>query len=142
MGRILAIDYGLKRTGIAVSDETQTFAFALETVSTHELEMFLKKYCNENPVDAFVVGEPRDMRNIPADATPHIEGFVRRLNNLFPDFKVYRIDERFTSSIAMRSIIDSGVKKKGRREKGLVDQVSATIILQSWIEQQNRNSHL
>lgn len=137
MGRILAIDYGIKRTGLAVSDESQTFAFALDTIPTQELTGFLIKYIKENSIDAIIVGEPRSLKNQPTDATPHIEGFVRRLAKDFPMQKIYRVDERFTSSMAKQSIIDSGVKKKDRRDKGLVDKVSATIILQSWMEQRD-----
>ena len=138
MGRILAIDYGIKRTGLAVSDETQTFAFALDTIPTHDLHLFLVKYLNENVVDAFVIGEPRNLQNQPTDVTPHIEGFIRRLTKEFPNHEIYRMDERFTSSMALQSIIDSGVKKKDRRDKGLIDKVSATLILQSWMEQRDR----
>jgi putative Holliday junction resolvase len=133
MGRILAIDYGVKRTGLAISDESQTFAFALDTIPTIALSEFLMKYLKENAVDAFVVGEPKNMNNTSTDATPHIEGFIRRLRKEFPDQKIYRIDERFTSSLAKDAIIQSGMKKSDRKDKSLVDKVSATIILQSWI---------
>ena len=134
MGRILAIDYGVKRTGLAVSDESQTFAFALDTISTANLTAFLVNYLKENVVDAFVVGEPKKLNNTPTDATPHIEGLIRRLTKDFPSQKIYRIDERFTSSMALQSLIESGVKKKERKDKSLIDKVSATIILQSWLE--------
>jgi putative holliday junction resolvase len=138
MGRILAIDYGIKRTGMAVSDETGSFAFALDTVATTKLQEYLLSYIRLNTVDAIVVGEPRKLNNEPTDATPHIEGFIRRLKKDFRDMKVFRVDERFTSSMALQAIIDSGVKKKDRKNKELIDQVSATIILQSWIAQQNK----
>jgi len=137
MGRILAIDYGVKRTGLAVSDETQTFAFALDTVATHDLNEYLVKYISEHQIEAIVVGEPRRLNNLPTDATPHIDGFVRRLGKEFPSLNIYRIDERFTSSMAQQAIIDSGVKKKERKDKSLIDKVSATIILQSWMQKRD-----
>jgi len=132
--RVLAIDFGTKRTGIAVSDETQTFAFGLTTVHTKDLFKFLSDYILNHPVEGFVVGEPKRMNNTETDATVHVEAFIKRLKKEFPSLAVYRMDERFTSAMAKQSIIDSGVKKKGRENKELVDMVSATIILQSWIE--------
>lgn len=132
--RVLAIDYGTKRTGIAVSDETQTFAFGLDTVPTKDIFRFITEYITHNAVEGFIVGEPKRMNNMATDATLPIEAFIRKLKKEFPAYSVYRMDERFTSSMARQSIIDSGVKKKGRADKGLVDMVSATIILQSWIE--------
>ena len=137
MGRILAIDYGTKRTGIAVTEETQSFAFGLTTVATHELGSFLKKYLSENQVDGFVVGEPKTMSNEPTHSTVHVEGFIKQISKLFPDVPIHRMDERFTSKMASQAILDSGVNKKGRADKSLVDMVSATIILQSWIEIQS-----
>jgi putative Holliday junction resolvase len=134
MGKVLAIDYGLKRTGLAISDDTKTFAFGLTTVPTQTLHQFITDYCAIHPIDGFVVGIPRRLNNLPSQSTPHVEGFIRRLIKLFPEKQVYRVDERFTSSMATQSIIDSGVKKKGRQDKNLVDMVSAIIILQSWIE--------
>jgi putative Holliday junction resolvase len=132
--RILAIDYGTKRTGIAVTDETQTFAFGLATVATREVFRFLSEYVAGHPVEGFVVGEPKRMNNTATDATIHVEAFVKKLKKEFPALEVYRMDERFTSAMAKQSIIDSGAKKKMREDKSLVDMVSATIILQSWIE--------
>jgi putative Holliday junction resolvase len=134
MGRIVAIDYGTKRTGLAVTDESGIFAFGLTTVTTHNLPDFLKQYVLENKVDGFVVGEPRTLSDKETDATKHIEAFIKHLNKLFPSITVYRMDERFTSGMATRAILNSGVKKKDRRNKALVDMVSATIILQSWLE--------
>lgn len=134
MERVLAIDYGTKRTGVAVTDESQTFAFGLTTVATKDIFLFLKDYVLKHPVEGFVVGEPKRMNNTATDATVHIEGFIKKLNKEFPGLAVYRMDERFTSAMAKQAIIDSGVKKKGRENKELVDMVSATIILQSWIE--------
>lgn len=134
MGRVMGIDYGIKRTGLAVTDENHLIAFGLTTVETTKLQAYLEKYCSENVVDAFVVGMPKKLDSSPTDASPHVEGFVKRLVKAFPGKPVYRVDERFTSSIAKQSIIDSGIKKKGRSDKALVDMVSATIILQSWLE--------
>ena len=115
MARILAIDYGTKRTGIAVTDETQTFAFGLQTVATNDLAEFLEKYLSSHTVAGIVVGDPRRMNNEPTQGTPHANGFVRRLKKAFPDVPVYRIDERFTSKMASQSIIDSGIKKESGR---------------------------
>lgn len=134
MSRILAIDYGTKRTGLAVTDETQTFAFGLTTVATKDIFNYIESYLSQNPVMEFVVGEPKKMNNTETDATVHINGFIKNLINKFPSIPVHRMDERFTSSMAKQTIIDSGIKKKGRKNKGLVDMVSATIILQSWLE--------
>ena len=133
MQRVLAIDYGTKRTGVAVTDETQTFAFGLTTVATKDIFKFLSDYVKNHPVEGFVVGEPKRMNNTATDATVHVEAFIKKLNKEFPSLAIYRMDERFTSAMAKQSIIDSGVKKKGRADKELVDMVSATIILQSWI---------
>lgn len=138
MGKVLAIDYGLKRTGLAISDDTKTFAFGLTTVATAQLQVFLSEYCASNDIEAFVVGIPTRLNNQPTHATPHVEGFIRRLSKEYPGKVIYWMDERFTSSMAAQAIIDSGVKKKGRQDKSLVDMVSATIILQSWIESKGR----
>lgn len=137
MGRILAIDYGTKRTGLAVTDETQTFAFALTTVPTHELSNYLKQYIPENKVEGIVIGEPKTMLNEPTHATKYVESFVKQLLKQFPGMPLYRMDERFTSKMASQTILDSGIKKMERRNKSLVDMVSATIILQSWLEKRN-----
>ncbi|MCK9422677.1 MAG: Holliday junction resolvase RuvX [Bacteroidales bacterium] len=134
MGRILAIDYGQKRTGIAVTDELQIIATGLITVQTHGLIDFLKDYVNQNKVDCFVVGEPRQMNNTPSQSSVYIEPFVKKLGMIFPGIPVKRIDERFTSLMATRAIRESGAKKKTRQDKALVDTVSATIILQSYLE--------
>jgi putative Holliday junction resolvase len=134
MGRIIAIDYGLKRTGLAATDEGCRFAFSLTTVPTHGLFEYLNTYQAANTIDGFVVGEPRRLNNTATDATPIVEAFVNRLKKKYPEIPVYRMDERFTSGMARQAIMDSGIRKKGRQDKGLVDTVSATIILQSWLE--------
>ena len=136
MGRILAFDYGKKRTGIAVTDELQLIASGLTTVSSHELLDFLKKYMSEEKVVKFVIGEPRQMNNTPSESEVFIVPFINRLKKVFPEIPIEREDERFTSRLAIRTMIDSGLKKKQRRDKALVDEISATIILQAYL---NRN---
>ncbi|MRR14232.1 Holliday junction resolvase RuvX [archaeon] len=140
MGRILAIDYGRKRTGLAVTDELQIIATSLGTVSTAQVMVTLKRYCSENKVERFVVGEPKDLMNRPSEAEHYIAPFVRQLRKEFPEVPVERIDERFTSKIAQRTILEAGLKKSDRRDKALVDQVSATIILQSYLEARSMRS--
>ena len=134
MGRILAIDYGSKRTGLAVTDEQQIIATGLDTVASSELIDYLKNYMQREKVDYFVVGDARNMDNTKSDSARFIEPFVKNLQRKFPDMAVERMDERFTSKIAFQSMIDAGLKKKARRNKALVDKISATIILQSWME--------
>ncbi|WP_345269712.1 Holliday junction resolvase RuvX [Nibrella viscosa] len=134
MGRIIAIDYGAKRTGIAVTDPLQIIASALETVPSHQLLDYLKKYAATEPVDAFVVGMPKRLDNTDTNNTPLVKAFVKKLQAAFSDVPVHLHDERFTSSMALKAMIASGTSKKDRREKGNIDKVSATIILQSFME--------
>lgn len=134
MPRILAIDYGSKRTGLAVTDPLQIIASALETVATHELITYLKKYSEREPLEAFVVGMPKRLDNTPSENAARVEGFIKTLTKNFPDIPVHTHDERFTSSMALQSMIHAGSKKSDRREKGNIDKVSATIILQSFME--------
>jgi putative Holliday junction resolvase len=134
MSRIMAFDYGTKRTGIAVSDEKQAFAFPLCTEPTQNVMKFITGYIKENDVSLFVVGEPKRMNNTETHATKHVEEFIRLLNKKFAQIPVERVDERFTSSLAFQAMIDSGVKRSERRSKELLDTTSATIILQSWIQ--------
>ena len=134
MARILAIDYGQKRVGLAVTDEGQIIATPLTTVHSKEIINFLKEYLNREPVELFVVGEPRQMNNAPSESVKFTEPFVRLLAKTFPDVKIARIDERFTSKMAQRTILEAGAKKKDRQKKELVDMVSAVIILQSYLE--------
>ncbi len=134
MARLLAIDYGSKRTGIAVTDPMQIIATALETVPTHQLLDFLKKYTGTEPVEAFIVGMPTRLDGTDTDNTQRVRQFVSRLENALPQIPVYLHDERFTSSMALQAMIAGGTKKKDRREKGNIDKVSATIILQSFME--------
>jgi putative Holliday junction resolvase len=134
MGRILAIDYGQKRVGLAVTDELKIIATALTTVPANEVLTFLKGYLSRNAVECFVVGEPRQMNNTASESAKYIDPFILRLKAVFPGIPVERMDERFTSMIAVQAIRDSGAKKKDRRNKSLVDTVSAVIILQSFME--------
>lgn len=134
MGRIMAIDYGQKRTGIAVTDPLRIVANGLTTVSSHEVISYLTQYVKNEQVDLFVVGEPRDMMNKPSDASRFTEPFVKRLSKAFPHIPVERYDERFTSRMAFKTMIDAGLGKKKRQDKALVDTISATIILQSYLE--------
>ncbi|MDP4280952.1 MAG: Holliday junction resolvase RuvX [Bacteroidota bacterium] len=134
MGRILAIDYGRKRVGLAVTDELKMIATALDTVSAVDLLDYLKKYVSENKVECFVVGEPKQMNNLPSESEIYIQPFLRKLRKEFPDIPVKRTDERFTSLIATRAIRESGLKKKDRQNKALVDKMSAVLILQSYME--------
>jgi putative holliday junction resolvase len=134
MGRIIAIDYGQKRTGLAVTDELKIIATGLTTVKSMDVLAFLKDYTTKNAVDCFVVGEPKQMNNTASESSVFIEPFVKALKAVFPDIPVERADERFTSLLATRTIREAGLKKKDRQDKALVDTVSATIILQSYME--------
>jgi len=134
MGRILAIDYGLKRTGIAVTDPLRIIATPLETVLTAQLFSFLSLYTQKENVDEFVVGMPKTLKNEDSEIVPFIKKFVEHLKVKFPQKPVHLADERFTSSMAMKAMISGGMKKKDRQIKGNVDKISATIILQSFID--------
>lgn len=133
MGRILAIDYGIKRTGIAVTDPERIIASGLTTVNTPILLQFLKDYCAKETVDTFLVGEAKHLDNTPSESMRYIEPFVAKLAETFPDKEIARIDERFTSKLAFQAMIDGGLKKKQRQNKGMIDQVSATIMLQDYM---------
>jgi putative Holliday junction resolvase len=134
MGRILAIDYGQKRVGIAVTDELQMIATGLETVPAKDIWKYLADYLQREQVEAIVVGEPRDMMNRPSDSSRFVEPFVKKLRKTYPHLKIERFDERFTSKMAFQTMIDGGLGKKKRRNKALVDTISATLILQSYLE--------
>jgi putative holliday junction resolvase len=137
MGRIIAIDYGRKRIGLAVTDELKIIATSLTTVPVSELMGFLKDYVSKNTVECFVVGEPKQMDYTPSESAKYIEPFIRKLKTEFPGIPVERVDERFTSQMAVQTIRDSGAKKKTRQNKSLIDTVSATIMLQSFLEIQS-----
>ena len=134
MGRILAFDYGQKRIGLAVTDPMQIIASPLTTVGPSEIESFLQNYLKKEIVDEFVIGYPVQMNNKPSEAVKYIDPFLKRLGKLFPDKPLHLVDERFTSKMALQTIIDGGVKKKGRRDKKLVDKISASLILQAFLE--------
>ena len=133
MGRILAIDYGTKRTGLAVTDEMQIIASGLTTVDTKELIVFLKNYITSENVEKFVVGLPKQMNNTASESEVYIQKFLQKLTKSIPDIPIERVDERFTSKMAFQTMIDSGLKKKQRQNKALIDEISATLILQSYL---------
>jgi putative Holliday junction resolvase len=137
MGRIIALDYGRKRTGIAATDPMQMIANSISTVPSAEVISFLQSYVRKEEVDAFVVGYPRQLNNSPSEAVIYIDPFIAVLKKTFPGKEVYLMDERFTSKIAQQTLISGGVKKKDRQNKALIDSVSATIILQSFLEYRN-----
>ena len=133
MARILALDFGTKRTGIAVTDELQIIASGLTTVNTKELLQFLKNYIKKEQVELFLVGEPKQMDNTASESEIHIAPFIGKLEKAFPNIPVQRVDERFTSKMAFQTMIDSGLKKNQRKNKALIDEISATLILQSYL---------
>ena len=133
MARILAIDYGMKRTGIAITDEMQMIASGLTTVETPKLIDFLKKYFTDEKVELVLVGEPKQMNYEPSQSAAMIDAFVQKFTKKFPEMTVERSDERFTSKMALSSMIQSGMTKKKRQNKALLDEISATIILQDYL---------
>lgn len=134
MGRIIALDYGKVRTGIAITDELQLIASGLTTVPTKELIPFLMEYIKKEDVDTFVIGEPKQMDNTPSESEVLIQDFLKKLRQVFPDMPIVRQDERFTSKMAMQSMVASGMKKKKRRNKEMIDEISATLILQAYLQ--------
>lgn len=136
-GRILSIDYGRKRIGIAVSDPARIIANGLKTVPSGQIWTFLDDYLSRENVTQFVVGFPRKLNNDPSEAVEFVNPFVRKLRKKYKTIPVELVDERFTSKLAMRTMIDGGLKKKDRRNRALVDTISATIILQSFLDQQS-----
>lgn len=134
MGRIIAIDYGRKRTGLAVTDPLRIIANALETVDTKQLEKYLADYFSKNDVDIIVLGKPSQMNGEPSETMRYIEPLAGRLRHAYPEKKVVLYDERFTSVMALRTMLESGIGKMARRDKALVDRISATIILQSYMD--------
>jgi len=133
MGRILAIDYGKKRTGIAVTDPLQIIASGLTTVETRNLWKFIADYLIAEDVETIIVGEPKQMDYTESELGPVIHGFVDKLKTAYPNLKIDRVDERFTSKMAFQTMIDSGLSKGKRRNKALVDEIAATIILQTYL---------
>jgi len=137
MGRILAIDYGRKRAGIAVTDPMRIIATPLGTIPAGNLETFLKDYFSREKVDIIVVGYPKQMNNKPSEAVKYIDPFINRLKKLFPEKKLFLADERFTSVMGQRTLLEGGVKKKKRMDKSLIDKISASLILQSFMERKD-----
>ncbi|WP_396592030.1 Holliday junction resolvase RuvX [Allomuricauda sp. R78024] len=133
MARILALDYGKVRTGVAVTDELQLIASGLTTVETKDLISFLVDYIEKEKVESFVVGLPKQMDNTPSESEELIQPFLKKLSAKFPTIQIERQDERFTSKMAFQSMLDSGMKKKKRQNKAIVDEISATLILQAYL---------
>lgn len=142
MSRILAIDYGRKRTGIAVTDPMQIIASGLTTVPTHQLMAFLMKYVQQEKVERIIIGHPKQMNNEDSENMKNIVPFMNRLKKQLPDIPVELVDERFTSVLAHQAMLTGGLKKKDRQNKALVDEISATIILQSYMESRKFNNQL
>jgi len=134
MGRIIGIDYGKKRVGLAVTDPLQIIASPLDTITVNDFDAFIDEYLKSEQVDAFVVGYPVQMNNKPSESVKVIDPFIRKLKKRFPGKPVHLVDERFTSKIAFRAMIEGGLKKKKRQDKTIVDKVSAALILQSWMD--------
>ena len=137
MGRILGIDYGKKRVGLAVTDPLQIFASPLNTVNVQEFDSFINEYLMSEQIDEFVVGYPVQMNNKPSESVKYIDPFIKRLRKRFPEKPLHLVDERFTSQIALRTMIDGGLKKKDRQNKMIADKISASIILQSFLERRS-----
>ena len=135
MGRILAIDYGRKRVGLAVTDTLKMIANGLATVNSNDIWDYLNDYLSNENVECFVVGYPKQLNNQPSEANVYIKPFIKKLKKKFPDIPVELMDERFTSKMAFQTMIDGGLRKKARQNKALVNTISATIILQSYLEQ-------
>jgi len=133
MSRIIAIDYGKKRTGIAVTDPLRIIASGLKTIATQEIFPFLRNYFSKENVDVALIGEPKQMNGTPSESTDIIEKFAAEFQKEFPAIKIERVDERFTSKIASKTLIDSGLKKRKRQDKSLLDTISATIMLQDYL---------
>ena len=138
MGRILAIDYGTKRVGLAVTDPLQLIATGLTTIRASEILVYLENYFKLEPVDYVVVGEPKTLMNKASDSAVHVDVFIKKFREKFPSIKVERVDERFTSSIAQRTMLDGGLRKIDRRNKATVDLISAILILQTWMEMKSK----
>jgi len=136
LARILAFDYGAKRIGIAVTDELQIIASGLTTIETKKIFSFLTEYIKKEDVELFIVGEPKQMDNTESESEHFIKIFINKLSSTFPKIPIERVDERFTSKMAFKTMIDSGLKKKQRKNKALVDEISATLILQSYLYNQ------
>lgn len=133
MSRIMALDFGTRRTGVAVTDPLQLIASGLTTVETPELLGFLKEYLKEENLECLVLGQPKQMDNSASESEPKIRKFIEKLQKEFPELRIERVDERFTSKLALQSMIDGGMKKNKRRDKSKIDEISATLILQNYM---------
>lgn len=134
MACLVGIDFGLKRTGLSCTDPNQMIASGLNNLPTSEVLVFLKDYCQKEEIEAFVIGQPLQKDGTPSAVEIRIQDFIQELQNAFPKQRIERYDERFTSKMAVQTMLDGGLKKKQRREKGMIDQVSATLILQSYLD--------
>ena len=134
MGKALGIDYGVKRTGIAITDAMQVIASGLTTVLTSNLDSFIADIVIKEDIECFVVGDPKNLDGTTTDSTGHVNGFLKRLQKFYPTIFVHKMDERFTTKIAKQSMLASGIKKQKRKNKALVDEISATIILQNYLD--------
>jgi putative holliday junction resolvase len=134
MSRILAIDYGLKRTGLAVTDPLRIIATGLITIESPKLISFLKDYFSKEQVELILIGDPKNMDDTDTHATPLVNKCIKELQKNFPDIPIQKVDERFTSKMASRAMIEMGMKKKQRRNKALVDEIAATILLQEYLQ--------
>jgi putative holliday junction resolvase len=134
MSRIIGIDYGTKRIGLAVTDPLQIFASPLETVGSADFFKFIENFLKKEQIDSFVIGYPVTLNNIPSDSVKALDPFLKKLKKLYPGKEIHLVDERFTSQIAMRTMIDGGIGKTARRDKAMVDRISASIILQSFLD--------
>lgn len=142
MGRILGIDFGTKRIGLAVTDPLQIFASPLKTVKNNEFDDFIKEYLKTESIEEFVIGYPVTLNNQASESVKYINPFIKKLKKLFPGIPVNRVDERFTSGMALKTMIEGGVKKEDRRDKAMIDKISASIILQSFLDKRQKTIHL
>lgn len=139
MAKVFALDIGTKRTGIAETDPMQIIASGLTTIETSQLITFLREYINNEKPETLVVGEPKRLHGHTSDSTTFIEKTIHKIKLEFPSLNIHRVDERFTSKMAFQSMLDGGIKKKKRQNKSLIDEISATIILQSWLDQKTKS---
>jgi len=141
MGRILGIDYGRKRVGLAVTDPLKIFASPLNTISAHDIDNFIADYMASEEVEAFVIGYPVKLNNEPSESVKYINPFIRKLKKRFPGVPVHLVDERFTSQMALKTMIEGGMKKKERQNKSIIDMISASIILQSFLDRKSERTN-
>ncbi len=141
MGRILGIDYGRKRVGLAVTDPLKIFASPLNTISAHDIDNFIADYMASEEVEAFVIGYPVKLNNEPSESVKYINPFIRKLKKRFPGVPVHLVDERFTSQMALKTMIEGGLKKKERQNKSIIDMISASIILQSFLDRKSERTN-